>query len=54
MYKHYQTPTDADKGGAIIYVKRNIDIKRRTNFKERMYKSRELESVFPKIINEGK
>ena len=53
-YKHYQTPTECDKGGVIIYVKNNIDVKRRTDLEEKMYKSRELESVFLEIINEGK
>ena len=44
-YKHYQTPTESDKGGVIIYVKNHIDIKRRKDLEEKMYKSRELESV---------
>ena len=53
-YKYYQTPTESDKGGVIIYVKENIDIKRREDLEGKMYKSRELESVFLEIINEGK
>ena len=53
-YKHYQTPTECDKGGVIIYVKNNIDIKRRADLEKRMYKSKELESVFIEIIIEGK
>ena len=53
-YNHYQTPTECDKGGVIIYVKNYIDIKRRTDLEEKMYKSCELESVFLEIINEGK
>ena len=53
-YKHYQTPTESEKGGVIIYVKGNIDIKRREDLERKMYKSSELESVFLEIINEGK
>ena len=53
-YKHYLTPTDCDKGGVIVYVKENIDIKRRNDLEKNMYKTRELESVFLEIINEGK
>ena len=52
-YKYYQTPTESAKGGVLIYVKENINIKRRTDLENLMYKSRELESVFIEILNEG-
>ena len=53
-YKYFHTPTESEKGGVIIYAKRNIDIKRRHDLENKMYKARELESVFLVIINEGK
>ena len=45
-YNYYQTTKESEKGGVIIYVKNNIDVK--------MYKSCLLESVFLEIVNEGK
>ena len=53
-YNHYQTPTESVKGGVIIYIKNDIDVKRRTDLENKMYKSCELESVFLEIVNEGK
>ena len=53
-YNHYLTPTESEKGGVIIYVKQNIDVKRRFDLEKKMYKSRELESVFLEIVNKGK
>ena len=53
-YSHYHTPSECDKGGVIIYVKENIDIKRRNDLEEKMYKSRQLESVFLEIVKEGR
>ena len=53
-YNYFHTPTESEKGGVIIYAKRNIDIKRRHDLEKKMYKARELESVFLEIINEGK
>ena len=35
-------------------MKNNIDIIRRTDLEEKMYKSKEMESVFLEIINKGK
>ena len=52
-YNHYQTPTESVKG-VIIYIKNDIDVKRRTDLENKMYKSCELESVFLEIVNEGK
>ena len=53
-YNHYQTPTECVKGGVIIYIKNDIDVKRRTDLENKMYKSCELESVFLEIVNKGK
>ena len=53
-YKHYQTPSECDKGGTLLYFKNHFKHKRRKDLEEKMYKSCELESVFIEIINEGK
>ncbi len=53
-YKHYQTPSECDKGGTLIYFKDHFKHKRRKDLEEKMYKACELESVFVEIINEGK
>ena len=50
----FQTPTESANGGALLYVKDNIDCKRRIDLERIMYKSCELESVFIETINEGK
>ena len=43
-------PTDASKGGVLIYVKEGIDFKRREDLN--MHKSKELESYFIEKINQ--
>ena len=43
-------PTEASKGGVLIYAKTGIKFKPRDDLK--LYKSRELESVFIEVINE--
>ena len=43
------TPTEASKGGVLIYVKTGIDFHQRNDLK--IYKSKELESVFVEIVN---
>ena len=53
-YKLFQTPTECGKGGALLYVKENIDCKRRKDLEKIMYKACELESVFVEVINKGK
>ena len=50
----FQKPTESEKGGVILYVKNNINCKRREDLENIMYKSYELESVFIEVINEGK
>ena len=42
-------PTEATKGGVLIYVKSELNFKPRDDFK--VYKSMELESIFIEIIN---
>ena len=43
-------PTEATKGGVLIYVKSGLKFKPRDDLK--MYKSKELESIFIEVINE--
>ena len=45
-YNYYPTPTESEKGGVIIYVKNNIDVKRRTDLEKKMYKSSINQSIF--------
>ena len=44
------TPTEANKGGVLIYVKEGIDFKPREDLN--MYKPKELESYFIEVINQ--
>ena len=44
------TPTEATKGGVLIYAKSGLNIKPRDDLK--IYKSMELESIFLEIVNE--
>ena len=43
------TPTAASCGGALLYINKNINFKLRNDLK--IYKEKELESVFIEIIN---
>ena len=43
------TPTAANCGGALLYINKNINFKLRNYLK--IYKEKELESVFIEIIN---
>ena len=45
----FHTPTESSKGGALIYVKEGIDVKRRLDLELRMYESGNLETVFLEI-----
>ena len=45
------TPTDATKGGVLIYVKAGINYLPREDLTSEMYKSKELESYFIEVIN---
>ena len=53
-YKEYGTPTESSKGGVLIYIKDNINVKRRTDLEAKMYESAKLESVFLEILNDKK
>ena len=53
-YHYFSTPTDANKGGAILYVKDHFTSKHRVDLEKILYKSKELESVFVEICNKNK
>ena len=53
-YTSFFTPTEAEKGGAMLYVKNHFNTKRRSDLENILYKSRDLESVFIEICNKGK
>ena len=53
-YKEYLTPTETTKGGVIIYIKEEIDVKRRTDIELSMYEAGKMESVFLEILNDKK
>ena len=53
-YKSYATPTESTKGGTILYVNNDINCKPRVDLENKVYKTKELESSFIKIINTGK
>ena len=53
-YKEYGTPTEASKGGVLIYIKNSIVAKRRKDLESKMYEAGKLESVFLEIMNEKK
>ena len=48
-YTLFDTPTDCDKGGALLYVKKNIICERRKDLEKLVFKSCELESVFVEV-----
>ena len=48
-YKEYSTPTEANKGGAIIYILEKHNSKPRKDLDKIMNKSRVLESAFAEI-----
>ena len=43
------TPTESNKGGSLLYISTDLSYKTRNDLK--MYKSKELESIFIEIIN---
>ena len=49
--KPESTPTEATKGGVLIYVKKGLDYKLRNDLN--IYKPKELESKFVEIVNKG-
>ena len=53
-YKCYSTPTEAEKGGSIVYIADHFNTKPLQTLNKMMYKSKELESVFVEICNKNK
>ena len=53
-YKCYHTPTEASKGGTVLYVNNKLNSKPRNDLEDLIYKSKELESSFLEVINPGK
>ena len=53
-YKHYYTPTESVKGGALIYINEQYNSKPRKDLDTLAYKTDQLESIFVEIINPGK
>ena len=52
-YKCYHTPSEAEKGGAMLYIQNEITSKPRNDLDSLVYKSKQLESIFIEIINAG-
>ena len=52
-YKCYHTPSEAEKGGAMLYIQNDITSKPRNDLDSLVYKSKQLESIFIEIINAG-
>ena len=50
-YDIYHTPTESEKGGALLYIADNLKCKPRKDLDSILYKSCELESVFVEIVN---
>ena len=50
-YNKFDTPTESEKGGVILYVNKNLTSKPRKDLDSLLYKSYELESVFVEIDN---
>ena len=53
-YNFFSSPTKAEKGGAILYVKDHFISKRRSDLEKIFYKPKQLESVFVEICNRNK
>ena len=48
------TPTESEKGGALLYIKDHHNCKIREDLNKEIYKSGKLESIFIEIINKQK
>ena len=53
-YKEFSVPTEASKGGVILYISNKFKTKPRKDLDKIMNKSRVLESVFAEIVVPGK
>ena len=45
------TPTKATKGGVLLYAKTGLNIKPRSDISSKIYKQKEIESIFVELIN---
>ena len=54
VYMYYSTPTEADKGGALLYIKEECNVKPLPKLDKFMCKPKHLESVFIEICNKNK
>ena len=53
-YKCYSIPTEADKGGALLYIDEHYNSKPLPNIDKIMHKSKQLESVFVEMCNKNR
>ena len=53
-YKEYSTPTESDKGVALLYSAGHINSNPRNDLDSVIYKSYKLESIFREITNPKK
>ena len=53
-YNCFHTPTESEKGGALLYIKDHHNCKIREDLNKEIYKSGKLESIFIEIINKQK
>ena len=53
-YNYFSTPTEAEKGGSLIYVAEKFNTKQRKDLETIMYKPKLLEATFIEIINSKK
>ena len=51
VYNKFDTPTETEKGGVILYVNKKLTCKPRNDLDALLYKTGELESVFVEINN---
>ena len=52
-YTCYSTTTEADKGGALLYIKEHCNVKPLPTLEKMMFKPKQLESVFIELCNEN-
>ena len=50
-YNIEQTPTESDKGGALLYISKEINYKTRNDLN--IYKEKLLESIFVEVLSES-
>lgn len=53
-YNCFNTPTEANKGGILLYISDTLKCKPRKDLENMIYKSHQLESTFVEIVNPGK